>query len=41
MNDPKSGKLETSKMIKQIAKTYGKLKRYKKVVMVREKEPST
>ena len=38
INDPKSGTLEASKMIKQTTKTYGILKRYKKAVMTREKE---
>ena len=38
INDPKSGTLEASKMIKQTTKTYGILKRYKKAVMIREKE---
>ena len=38
INDPKSRTLEASKLIKQTTKTYGILKRYKKAVMIREKE---
>lgn len=40
MNGPKTITLESWKMIRQAAKGYGELKKYKKALMVREKGAS-